>query len=87
MGKIRKNTLFSLLKTLNPKKVDLRFSGINSLHQFADLHVEELDIRNRSIKNLSGLKSNYLKVLIISKGQFTPGQLALLSKSVKTVVK
>ncbi|WDE97576.1 serine/threonine-protein kinase [Lentisphaera profundi] len=86
LGKRKENSFMSLIKTLNPRVLDLSSTGIGNLSQLDELQIEELDIRNTPVKNLVLLKNKYVKTLIVGKGQFTDKQLSHLRVGLTVVV-
>lgn len=87
VGKTNKNTLLSMLKSLNPRYLDISDSGIGNLGQFDELQIEELDIRQTPVKNLVVLRCKYLKTLIIEKGQLQHGPLSHLREGIELIEK
>jgi serine/threonine protein kinase len=70
----------SLIKSLNPRKVDLRHTSIKSLAELAELDVIHLDIRHTPIKDLNYLsRLPFLKKITITKGQLTQQEIQKLS--------
>jgi hypothetical protein len=70
----------SLIKSLNPKNIDLRYTSISSLSELSELDVIHLDIRNTPIKNLEYLsRLPSLKKITITKGQLAEQEIQRLS--------
>lgn len=77
----------NLLYTLNPRRLDLRYTGISDLSQLDDLELLELDLRHTPISDLSPLvESRSLRRVIIDADQFPGSQIAALPDSIDVEV-
>ncbi len=82
---LKKHAL-SVLRLLKPKSLDLRGTAINSFNDLSGLELIELDVRDRRITDLrSTANMRSLHRIIVSKGQFTPGQLSKVPKFIEIV--
>lgn len=77
----------SVLKLIEPMKLDLRGAYMTSIESLINLNISEIDLRNTPIKSLTPIgQMKGLRRVIVSPGQFTKKELGEIAQFIEVIM-